>query len=492
MGSLVIKALRFYFALILLCFAARQAAFAQQTEDSLRLSELRRLRDQIVLDQGLRSADALVVMTERAVAEAARQLVGLEIVLSNGSTIRVTSVESELKTAAALVKIGLQAKSSVTVNLQLSGRINSGEVAKDTLRLPIRVTDVKLGNGLFSSLLVKTLLGEWLKPETWNDELPAIELPLEIAETMRIPASKFDVAGEMPMEISTPAFESPLKFSLVSLLVLNKRAVLALRLDRNAASVIQTSHASANHDDPLALEGEIEQLAKDLNGNGDLRIRIGRRVLSRMLTQIAAAQRTDFDIRLKQGRVRAEEVNAIINITNYTDVEGGQGRADITDLSIDRIAEGRISVRLSGQGELDPQLKGREYGIPYSLSPHVTFAIQDQIVPLEFAGEGERVILRALPGATFPIKMRISAKVAGRDLGINRTVAVEAGRWLNRIELPSFFGREIPLPQRVEIDAGGNWYVTKHRKLNYTLGNLRLAANEDALDIIADLKLTTP
>lgn len=492
MGSLVIKGLRFYFTLFLLCFAAQQAAFAQQTEDSLRLSELRRLRDQLVLDQGLRNADALVVMNERAVAEAARQLVGLEIVLSNGSTIRVTSVESELKTAAALVRIGLQAKSSVTVNLQLSGRINSGEVAKDTLRLPIQVTDVKLGNGLFSSLLVKTLLGDWLKPETWNDELPTIELPLEIAETMRIPAGKFDVAGEMPMEISTPAFALPLKFSLASLMVLNKRAVLALQLDRNAASVVQTSYASANHDDPLALEGEIEQLAKDLNGNGDLRIRIGRRALSRMLTQIAAAQKTDFDIRLKQGRVRAEEVNAIVNITNYTDVEGGQGRADITDLSIDRIADGKIHVRLGGQGELDPQLKGREYGIPYSLSPHVTFAIQDQIVPLEFAGDGERVILRALPGATFPIKMRISANVAGRDLGINRTVAVEAGRWLNRIELPSFFGREISLPQRVEIDAGGNWYVTKHRKLNYTLGNLRLAANEDALDIIADLKLTTP
>ncbi len=492
MRNSVINSFRFHFAIFLLCFTAQQGVFAQQTEDSLRLNELRRLRDQLTLDQGLRNADALVVIGERAVAEAVRRLVGLEIMLSNGSTIRVTSVESELKTAAALMKIGLQAKSSVIVNLQLLGRIHSGEIARNALRLPIQVTDVKLANGPFSSLLIKTLLGDWLKPQTWNDELPAIELPLEISETMQIQASKFDVAGEMPMEISTPAFESPLKFSFTSLLILNRRAVLALQLDRSGAGVIQTSYASANHNDPLALESEIEQLTQDLNGNGDLRIRIGRRVLSRMLTQIATAQKTDFDIRLKQGRLRTEEVTAIVNITNYTDVEGGKGRADVTDLSIDRIADGRVHMRLSGQGELDPQLKGREYGIPYRLSPHVTFAIQDQIIPLQFASEGEQAIMRALPGATFPIKMRISTKIAGRDLGINRTVVVEAGRWLNRIELPSFLGREIPLPRRLELDAGGNFYVTKKQSLIYTLSNLRLGGTEDALDITADVKLSTP
>jgi hypothetical protein len=483
---------RLHFVLVLLCFSALRAAFAQPPQDALRLNELRRLRDQIALDQGLRHADALIVMNERAVAEAARQLIGLEIVMSNGSTIRVTSIESELKTAAALVKIGLQAKSSVTVNLQLSGRINSGELTKDALRLPVRVTEVKLGNGLFSSLLVKAMLGEWLKPETWNDELPAIELPLEFAETMQIPASKFEVAGELPMEIATPAFESPLKFSLTSLLALNKRAVLALRLDGNAASVIQASYAGSNHNNPAALESEIEELAKDLNGAGDLRIRIGRRVLSRMLGGIAAARKTDFDIHLKPGRVRVEEVSAIVNITNFTDVEGGQGRADVSDLAIERIADDALHVRLSGQGEVDARVKGREYGIPYSLSPHLTFAIQDQIVPLQFVSEGERVILRATPGAMFPIKVRISMTVAGRDLGINRTVAVDAGRWLNRIELPSFFGREIPLPQRVEVDADGNWSVTKQRKLNYTLANLRLSAGVDALEIVADVKLSTP
>jgi hypothetical protein len=479
---------------ILFCLLARIAAFAQQAEDSLRLHELRRLRDQLALDQASRNADVLVVINERALAEAARQLIGLEVVLSNGGTIRVTSIESEWKTAAALVKIGLQAKSSVTINMQLIGRINSGEIDKDSLRLPVRVTEVKLANGLFSSMLIKTIFGDWLKPETWNDELPAIKLPLELSEAMQIPASKFEVAGDLPMEISTPAFQPRLKFALTSLFMLDKRAVLALRMSGAdaGASAIQTSYPSENNNDPISLESEIESMAKELNGAGDLRLRLGRRVISELLSQIATAQQNDFDIRLKPGRIRAEEVNAIIDFLNYTDVESGQGRADISALGIDRIADGRIHLRMNGQGELDVRLRGREYGIPYSLSPHITFAIRDQILPMQFAGEGDRVILRALPGASFPIDLRISTKVAGREIGIDRKVAVQADRWLNRIELPAFFGREIPLPRRVEVDADGNWRVAKTQKLNYTLGNLRLSASDDALDIVADVKLSTP
>jgi hypothetical protein len=479
-------------SIIVFFFFVRIAAFAQQAEDSLRLGELRRLRDQLALDQAARNADVLVVINERALAEAARQLIGLEVVLSNGGTIRVTSIESEWKTAAALVKIGLQAKSSVTLNLQLIGRINSGELDKDSLRLPVRVTEVKLANGLFSSMLIKTIFGDWLKPETWNDELPAIELPLELSEAMQIPASKFEVAGDLPMEISTPAFQPQLKFALTSLFVLDKRAVLALRMNGAGASAIQTSYASENNNDPLALESEIESMAKDLSGAGDLRIRLGRRVISELLAQIATAQQNDFDIRLKPGRIRAEEVNAIIDFLNYTDVEGGQGRADISALGIDRIAGGNIHLRMNGQGELDVRLRGREYGIPYSLSPHVAFAIRDQILPMQFASENDRIVLRASPGASFPIDLRISTKVAGREIGIDRKVAVQADRWLNRIELPAFFGREIPLPRRVEVDADGNWRVAKTQKLNYTLGNLRLSASDDTLDIVADVKLSTP
>jgi hypothetical protein len=483
---------RLSFFALPLCLLVWAIGFAQQADDALRLRELRRLRDQTALDPGLRSADALVVIHERALGDAARHLIGLEVVLSNGSTIRVTSIETELKTAAAMVKIGLQAKSTITVNLQLSGRIHSGETTSGALRLPIQVTEVKLGNGFFSSLLVKSMLGEWLNPQTWNDELPAIELPLEIAETVRIPAGKFEVGGELPMEISSPPVEWPLKLSLAALRVLDKRAVLALQLEPAAASAIQTSVAGPNHNDALALEREIESLAGELGATGDLRIRLSRRLLSRMLTEIAAAHKTDFTLRLKPGRVRAEEVNVFVNITNYTDVESGQGRADVSDLAIERIADGGLHVRLSGQGELDAQVKGREYGIPYRLSPHVTFVIADRPIPLQFSNQDGRMLLRAAPGATFPIELRIGANVAGRDLAIHRTVVVDASRWLDRIELPSFFGRELPVPRRVQLDANGAWSVTAQRKLSYTLANLRLAATDDALDLAADLKLAQP
>src|SRR5262249_46293747 len=148
-------------------------------------------------------------------------------------------------------KIGVQAKSSVTINLQLIGRITSGELSKDVLRLPVRVTEVRLANGLFSSLLVKTLLGDWLKPDTWNDELPAIELPLEFSQALQMPASHFEVAGEMPMEISTPPLDSLMKFSITSFLVLNRRVVLSMQLERSAANGLQSSYGGAMDNDPL-------------------------------------------------------------------------------------------------------------------------------------------------------------------------------------------------------------------------------------------------
>src|SRR5215813_14528456 len=190
------------FSAILCLFIEAQFAFGQQIGAAGRLNELRKLRDQLQLTNSLRDSDIVVILNERMISEAAQQLVGLEFLLSNGSMLKLTSVEGELKAAAAVFKIGIQAKSSVTVNLQLICRINSGELQKGALRLPLRVTDVKLKSGGLSSLLMKTLFGDWLHPEKWNRELPAIEIPLEIEETMRVPAGRFDVAGEMPMEIS--------------------------------------------------------------------------------------------------------------------------------------------------------------------------------------------------------------------------------------------------------------------------------------------------
>lgn len=496
MHEVISPRLRIVIALLALvfCFADARFAFGQQIGQAERLNELRSLRDRLQQLNSLRDSDVVLALGEGALSEAAQQLVGLEFLLSNGSVLKLTSVESELKPAAAIVKIGLQAKSSVMVNLQLIGRINSGELEKGALRLPLRITEVKLMNGGFSSLFLKALFGEWLKPETWSDELPSIEIPAEFSETIRIPAGRFDVAGEMPMEISTPEYQAPLKFSVTSLLVLNKCAVFTLQLNQGAplANVIQTSYAGANFNDPVALENEIAQMSEGLTAGGGLRLRVNRRVINLLLSQMSSAQNTDFKIHLKRGRIRSEEVNVIVNITNYTDVENGEGQADVTLLNIERIADGKVAVRLSGQGAIDARVSGREYGIPYTVSPHVTFSIKDQPLPLEFFSEEKKIFLRAAPGSLLPINVRFSLNVAGRDFSFSRQSVAQAEKWLSRVELPSFFDREISLPRRMEIDAGGNPHITERRNLAYTLSNMRFGATDDAIEIIADLKLNPP
>jgi len=467
-----------------------QSAFGQQISDAARLYELRRLRDQLQLVDPLRDDDVVVILSERAISEAAQQLVGLEFQLSNGNMLKLTSVVSELKTAAAIFKIGIQAKSSVTVNLQLTARINSGEHEKGSLRLPLKVTDVKLMNGGLSSLFLKTLFGEWLNPSKWNKELPSIEIPMEIAETMRVPAGRFEVAGDLPMEISTPEYQTPLKFAVTSLLALDKRVVVSLRLDQDAqAKAIPASFSPPNDSDPFAIESEIARLSEGLNAGGDFRALLSRRLINALLTQMTAAHNDDFNIRLKQGRIRSEEVNVIVNVKNFTDVESGEGRADLTQLNIERIADGKINVKLSGQGEVDARLRGREYGVPYTISPRMTFSIKDQPLPLEFVSEEKKIFLRAAPGSTLPINVRFNLKLAGQDLSFDRQSVAQADKWLNRIELPSFFDREISLPRRMEVDAGGNLHITARRNLGYSLSDMRVGAKDDAIEIIANIKL---
>jgi hypothetical protein len=481
------------FSAILCLLIEAQSAFGQKFSDAERLNELRRLRDQLQLADPLRDSDVVVILSERAISEAAQQIVGLEFLLSNGSVLKLTSVESELKAAAAIFKIGIQAKSSTTINLQLTGRINSGEFERGALRLPLRVTEVKLLNGGLSSIFVKTLFGKWLDTATWNHELPAIEIPMEIAETMRIPSGRFDVAGDLPMEISTPEYQAPLKFAVTSMLALDKRAVISLRLGQDApAKAIPASYAGGNDNNPMALEGEIARMSEGLNSGGDFRAVLSRRLINALLAQMTAAHNADLDIRLKRGRIRSEEVNVIVNVTNYTDVESGEGRADVTQLDIESIADGKVNVRLSGQGEVDARLRGREYGVPYAISPRMTFSIKDQSLPLEFVGEGKKIFLRAAPGSTLPIDVRFNLKLAGHDLWFDRRPVAQADKWLNRIELPSFFDREISLPRKIEVDAGGNPHITERRNLGYTLSNMRVGAKNDAIEITAEVKLNQP
>jgi hypothetical protein len=247
-----------------------------------------------------------------------------------------------------------------------------------------------------------------------------------------------------------------------------------------------------NDNDPVALEDEIARMSEGLNSAGDLRAVLSRRVINELLTKMTAAHNADFNILLKRGRIRSEDVNVIVNVTNYTDVESGEGRGDITQLNIERIADGKLTVRLSGQGEVDARLRGREYGVPYTVSPRITFSIKDQSLPLEFVGEEKKIFLRAAPGSTLPINVRFNLKVAGRDVGFDRRPVAQADKWLNRIELPSFFDREISLPRKMEIDAGGNFHITERRNLGYSLSNLRVGAKDDAIEIIANIKFNQP
>src|SRR5262249_48254668 len=148
------------------------------------------------------------------------------------------------------------------------------------------------------------LFGEWINPRTWDRKLPAIEIPMEIAETMRIPAGHFDVAGDLPMEISTPEYQAPLKFAVTSMLALDKRAVVSLRLGHDAtAKPVPASYegdgsgdvAGANDIDPaaierdsVALEDDIARLSEGLNSKGDFRAVLSRRLINALLAQITA------------------------------------------------------------------------------------------------------------------------------------------------------------------------------------------------------------
>src|SRR5262249_27234510 len=151
---------------------------------------------------------------------------------------------------------------------------------------------------------------------------------------------------------------------------------------------------------------EIHQLSSKLIGDSDVRLRLSRNVISALLSQIAWQQNPDLKFKLKQGRLRTNEVKAVVSIVNYTDIENGDGQADISELRVESIADGKVNLRLSGQGVIDARVKGREYGVPYGFSPRTNFAIKDQPVPLQFSSENGKVILRAIAGAVLPINLR--------------------------------------------------------------------------------------
>ena len=479
--------------LFLLFCADRPRVAGQPLGDTRRLDELRRLRDELRLTESLRNQDVVVIVGERSILEAARLLVGFEIMMANGGVLRVTGVNGELKPAAAIVKLDVQAKSSTTVNLTLTGRLGTGEIQNGSLQLPFQITEIALTDSPVSSFLIKSLLGDWLSPKRWNEELPPLKIPMEIGKSLQFPAGRFNVEGSPAMEISTPGYELQLRFVLTSLFVLDRRLVIGLQMTPNSRlneTFVPASFIGSNDANPAesaALENELARLGESLVCRSDLLVRLNRRVISGILTQIAAAHQNDFIIQLKPGRLREEQVEAIVKTTNYTDVEGGNGIADVSQLSIENIVDGKLNLKLSGQGNVDANLKGREYGVPYRLSPRTTFSIKDQIVPLELTSDGDRPVLRATPGTRLPIDLRFSVKLAGREVGINRNVALQTDRWLNRIELPSFFGSEFSLPRKLEVGAGDRPSVATMEKIGVKLSKARMTTNNDAIEMSAEL-----
>jgi hypothetical protein len=278
-------------------------------------------------------------------------------------------------------------------------------------------------------------------------------------------------------------------FTLAAMLVLNGRVVVALKLPTSQTTASQPSPNSITQD-TATLESEIERLSQSLTTDGgDVRLRVRRSALNTLLQQIAAAQTTDLTMLLRPVRLRAEQVEGIFSTLNYTDVESAGGRADVQSLAVEQIHQGRIELRVLAQGAMNLRVRGREYGIPYSLAPRGTFAINRELVSLEVVNDGDRVVLRAAPGSRVPINVRIGLEIAGQQISIPRTLNAPADQWLKGVALPTLFDREIQLPRRIEANGNGQSQVTSSAGVRYTLSKLRAAADNDVLEIKADVSV---
>jgi hypothetical protein len=483
-NAVVIEAMRHRvrFQSLLLVLLLGVAGFAQ--------SPLQQLRDQLVASNGWRDHDVVAVISQRALNDTAARMAGLEITLSNGVTMKLNAVALELKPAVAHVKLGVEVNLSSkfrSAKFRLSGTLGSGEMRGVNLRLPFQLTEVAFGSEDSASLsLLKILLRDWLAPEKWNAVLPPLEIPLQLNPTIDIPSATFESNGELPMTIATPAYQLKLDFTLAALALLDGRAVVALNLQPKPAPTIST--ANTNEDD-ATLANEIRHLTNHLALNHDLRVRMRKSAINELLANIAAARATDLTVKLKQGRIRAEEVDALIGrILNYTDIESGDGKADVARLTVEDISETRVFVRLAGQGELQTKVKGREYGIPYNLSPRGRFVINNELLPLEILSRDDRIVVRAVAGATVPVRVNMTIDVLGRPLGLTRTITLRADEWLKDFGLPALLTQDVPLPRQLALDKKNELTITRRAPSRYTIANLRVETKDEALEVLADIR----
>lgn len=459
-------------------------SFAQPSTASLQ-----QLRDQIIATNGLRNHDVLAVLSQRTLNDTAQRLAGLEIKLSNGAVMKISSIALELKPAAALVKLGVQVNPSSklkSAHFRLWGKLGNGEVHGDKLRLPFQLTDVAFGTeDSKGPSLLRLLLRDWLLPEKWNATLPPLEIPLQLNQTFDIPAAKFEANGEMPMTIETPAYQVKMDLTLATVVMLEGRAVIALNLQPQSSPLMQAASLNENE---AALTEEIQRLTQHLTASNDLRVRVHKNTINSLLTQVAAAREVDLTVKLKQGRLRAEEIDALIGkIVNYTEVESGDGKADVTRLSVEDISAARVFLRLTGQGELNAKVKGREFGVGYNLSPRSRFSINNEMVPLEIVSRNERIVVQAVRGASVPVKIHLALEVAGYPIAFSRTVKLRADEWLKEFELPAIFTQEIPLPRKIAIGKEQQVKIENSQTYRYNISNLRIESQEEGLEMNADI-----
>lgn len=469
-------------AILLLSLAV--AVIAQQTEATRPPAELPKTYAQL---KAAAEADLLLVFSEPAVNQVAQSLAGLEFTLANGALLRVRTIATRLTATGAEVKLDVLAFGSASttraLNLRLTGWLNNAEVQDGALRLPFRLTEVTLENGVLTPLL-RLWFGDWLSPERWNTALPALTLPHEVAENLNIPGVQFEVGGSLPMLVTTNSYQLPLPFTVSALCVLEGRAIVGLRLGEGAAMPLPPA-------DAIAPPGEMARLSERLNLSRGLRARLNKQLLEQLLARLANARSDDIQIQMRPGRVRQEVVTGMLSITNYTDLESGSAQADVQQFVLEQINSNGLSARLRLQGVFDTKLRGREYGIPYRISPRGTFAINDRPVPLRVASNAGRAFLQAAPGTQLPLDLRFQFGLAGREIGFNRQTSLPAERLLNHLELPAFYLRKLPLPYKLAVKQGGQVEVTERQERWLELSGLQINAQNDALELNGDVLVKT-
>ncbi len=415
--------------------------------------------------------DVLFTLNETAANEAAQQLIGLEIKLANGAQLKLKSVTLDLQPQQAAFQLGVEARAANTMglplNLTLKGFIKDAQRSNDKLTLPVTLTNVELANGLLTPLL-KLLFGEWLSPARWSAAIPALELPASFAQTVNIPATTVDLAGEVPMTVTTQAMQLPLNFALMRVGFAENRLSIALQSAENAREEVSdfAADSPADNGTPFA-------------------VRVSRRALATLLQAVANANAQDLSLKLKPARIRQEEIDTLVKVTNYTDVESGEGQADLKQVVIETLRDGLLGARLLALGNFTAKVRGREYGIPYRLSPRGQFGIQDRALSLRLMSDAGHVWLQGLPGANVPVNLRMNFPIAGREFGFDRQLNLPAERMVNRWELPALWAREFALPRKLIVQTDKSFQIVESQLVTLVLSQLQATTRDETVELTA-------